>query len=251
LILAYIVKKNSPKLKSFATIFMLSAASAIIFGFVFGEFFGAESIGHYHLPHLIHRVEDLTAMFMIAVGIGIVHLNLGLVFGMINEAHEGVAQAIVKKGSWMLLQVGVIMLLATFGMLSDLPVFSQIPGSLPIGAVLTAIAVIGIWHGERIKGLVEIFSIFSNIMSYTRLVALGLASVYLALVVNQIGGDLFHKGGIWIVVGVLILLIGHTINLILGLLGPFLHSLRLHYVEFFMKFYEGGGKQYKPFGSIQ
>jgi V/A-type H+/Na+-transporting ATPase subunit I len=94
-------------------------------------------------------------------------------------------------------------------------------------------------------------SMFSNMLSYARLVAIGLASVYLAFVVNQIAGGMFVKGGLWLALGVIILIIGHAVNLALGLMGPFLHSLRLHYVEFFTKFYEGGGRQYKPFGTIE
>jgi V/A-type H+-transporting ATPase subunit I len=92
--------------------------------------------------------------------------------------------------------------------------------------------------------------LLSNTLSYARLVALGLASVYLASVINMFAWPLLHQGGAAVALGVLILLVGHAINLFIGALGAFLHSLRLHYVEFFTKFYEGGGKRYTPFGEI-
>jgi V/A-type H+/Na+-transporting ATPase subunit I len=94
-------------------------------------------------------------------------------------------------------------------------------------------------------------------MSYTRLAAVGLSSVAIAMVVNLIAIEMLiepqlHEitplGIILIIVGVVVLLVGHLLNAALGLLGGGLQSLRLQYVEFFTKFYKGGGEKYNPFG---
>jgi len=83
------------------------------------------------------------------------------------------------------------------------------------------------------------------------LFAIGLASVSLALIVNDFAGMFMAKGLIWAPAAILILVLGHALNLALGILGAFLQSLRLHYVEFFTKFYQGGGQKYEPFGTEQ
>jgi V/A-type H+-transporting ATPase subunit I len=105
--------------------------------------------------------------------------------------------------------------------------------------------------GEGIRGLIELPSIFSNTLSYARLMAIGLSSVKLAEVINEMAAEMFHGGGFLILAGVLILALGHIINIGIGMLGSFLHSLRLHYVEFFTKFFHGGAKKYSPFGAKQ
>ena len=116
------------------------------------------------------------------------------------------------------------------------------------GAVFLGLSILMLLKGEGVKGLMELPSIFTNILSYARLMAIGLSSVVLAVIINDSAKEFFHKGGIFILIGMLILVIGHIINIMLGLLGSFLHSLRLHYVEFFSKFFHGGAKKYQPFG---
>ena len=98
-------------------------------------------------------------------------------------------------------------------------------------------------------GLIEMLEIAGHLMSYTRLAAIGVAKGALAFAFNVIGIGLILNGNIIIgILGVVVLVILQLLVLALGSLSSGIQALRLHYVEFFMKFYKGGGKKFEPFG---
>jgi V/A-type H+/Na+-transporting ATPase subunit I len=239
--LFWFMKKRLPKLSNFLNIMILSSISSIIFGFIYGEFFGFEELGHFHIPHLLSRSHGITELMIMAIAIGIIHINWGLVAGFVNLLkNHGIKHALLEKGSWFVLQVGIGFIIASYqGYLTMHPL---------IGWLILGVSIFMLYKGEGIKGLIEIPGLLSNSLSYLRLMAIGLSSVSIAIVVNEMAEGFFHEGGLLILAGILVMLVGHLLNILLGLFGSFLHSLRLHYVEFFSKFFHGSGLKYKPFG---
>ena len=105
---------------------------------------------------------------------------------------------------------------------------------------------LGVIFSEGLLGFIEIFSIFGNILSYSRIMAIGLASVILATVANRLA-----EASPNIIAAILIGFIIHLINFIMGVFSPTIHSLRLHYVEFFSKFFVPTGRQFQPFKKMR
>ena len=240
LLFLFLRSKTKGVMKSLSGVLVWGSIATIIFGVVFGEVFGLEVIEH----PLLNRVHDPSLVLGVAVFVGFLHINLGLLLGFYNELKShGFKHAFLAKLSWIGLEIGLILLAV------DALGFAQI-GVIP-GAVISLVSVVMLYLGEGAKGLVELPSIFSNMLSYGRLFAVGLSSVSIALVVNEMAAKMFEGGLIGIGIGIIILVIGHVLNIALGLIGPSLHSIRLHYVEFFSKFFHGGGAKYKPFGQIQ
>lgn len=230
------LKRKMPKARNFLNIMLIAAFATILFGFLFGEFFGYEFI-----HPIVSREHDMFKLLYIAIAVGIVHVNIGLIIGFFNELiSHGIIHAIYAKASWIILQIGITLLALSY--------FDKIALSPLIGAVFLGASILMLFKGEGVKGLIEIPSIFTNILSYARLMAIGLSSVILAVIINDSAREFFHQGGFFVLIGILILIVGHSVNIMLGLLASFLHSLRLHYVEFFSKFFHGGAEKYKPFG---
>jgi len=240
--LFYFLKKKIPKGAALFNVLLLSSAASIFFGLIYGEFFGLEELGNFHIPSLISRSHGIFELMYISVGIGIIHVNWGLAAGFANVLKvHGVKRAIFEKASWFVLEVGILLMVLSY--------MGIIAISSLIGWIFFAAAVGMLYKGEGIRGIIEIPTLLTNTLSYLRLMAIGLSSVSISVVVNEMAEGFFHEGGVLIFAGILVLLIGHVLNMILGLFGSFLHSLRLHYVEFFSKFFEGGAEKYKPFGA--
>ncbi|KQC10630.1 MAG: ATP synthase subunit I [Methanolinea sp. SDB] len=252
--------------------------SSIIFGFLFSEFLGFGIPGiepllpnrHLSIGHGGGHGPAVPELMMMTVWIGILHITLGRIFGIVNHARQDHGKhrtlAVLANVGWLLVMYGI--LIAILSMFA-LPLMPDLTGWPAVMAGLTMPAFIGL--GMLIVGvlfivrdsaleIVELPTILSHVLSYARIVGVGLSSVAIAGVVNLIAiGMLIEPqlehltafGVVIIIVGAVVFIIGHILNTILGMLGGGLQSMRLHYVEFFTKFYKGGGKKYDPFGMIK
>jgi V/A-type H+-transporting ATPase subunit I len=210
------------------------AAFAILCGILFGEFFGdfGHSLGL--KPILYDRGEAAVASLLVAVGLGVVHVGLGLVLGIVAKWRREPKHAI---GS------GVAALMVAFIILALLAALEVLPRALLTPSVIALLVAFPILVAlEGAIAPVEFLATLGNILSYARVMALGMASVMLAIVANRMAGAV---GGA--LVGFLFALLFHLVNFAIGIFGPTVHALRLHYVEFFGKFYSPGGTPYRPF----
>jgi V/A-type H+-transporting ATPase subunit I len=232
------LRRRFPAGHDFFTILMVAAVSTVLFGGLYGEALGFEP---WH--GLIVRTEysNIELLLYVSIFAGVIQVNLGLVLGFILEwRSDRLPHAVYAKLSWILLQIGAFIL------------YAAIEGMLPlpeaIGWGIIVLSLVLIHKAEGFIGVMEVPTLLSHILSYARLMAVGLASVFIAVMVNQGTTHFVAKGGIYLLLGALMFLFGHLFAIALGILSPSLHSIRLHYVEFFTKFYTGGGREYAPFG---
>lgn len=217
---------------------LLVAGSTIGFGVLFGEWFG--DAGHEIAalrPLWIERREALIPLLVLALSIGIVHVGLGVALGVgnatrVRRRHEAAARAV--------LLVAFLCALLVVGWSAGL--IPAHAGTLALGALIVALVVLLAMLG--IAGPLEVIGALGNVLSYARLMAIGLASVMLALVANRLGGLAPNA-----LVGALVAGLLHGLNFSLGFFDASIQGLRLHYVEFFTKFVEPGGVPYEPFVS--
>jgi V/A-type H+-transporting ATPase subunit I len=275
LTLALVIKKvvSTDAVKPLMNVLIYCQISTLFFGILYGEFLGfplASFSGDHGLePGLIpgfntielfaspltasemigfplHRAHLVMTFIVATVFIGLLHLNLGYIVGFINENRKhGMSAAIFEKGSWIVVELGI--LLAVLGYLGMLPII--------VGVLVFLIGAAMLVKGEGVKGIVELPSLLSNSLSYTRIITVGLSSIYIASTVNLIAFDMIWQPGspigVMTIFAIVVFIFGHTLNTALSIIAPGLHALRLQYVEFFGKFYEGGGRIYNPFGYIR
>lgn len=310
---------DNPAMKSLGGIALWSGGFTMLFGILYGEIFGLHLIAtHFweglfdmHAPIVkgLQPVNTDYALLWISISVlvGLAHMTLGYLFGFVEEMRHSVTDAVLEKGSWVLLFLGIWTWIFSTSASGTKPnflytIFDGQPISLgfagfseSIGMIGLAVGLVGfvLYLAGEVKhlggpglviGTLESLKVLSDALSYTRIAAVLLAKAGMAFAVNLLFfgvyaidhgegtewhfmlnhgpeyvlnhheeatimfGGLMHSGIGGIVGGLLVLVLGHLLVLALGITSAGLQAVRLEYVEFFGKFYEGGGEEYEPFG---
>ena len=222
-------------LRSASMVAMACASSSVVFGILFGEIFGP--LGHVVGLHPIFNRGEAPLPFLgLVVALGGVHVLLGLVLGGISAWRRGHRREAMGRG--VALAMLVLTALALLAALRVLPAGLFTPFAV---AVLVAFPVLVALEG--VVAVIELLSTFGHILSYARIMALGTASLMLAVVANEMVGAMGS-----VLVGIVFALLFHLVNFAIGLFSPAIQALRLHYVEFFGQFFSPGGIEYRPLG---
>jgi len=229
------VSHPNSTLRTVAEIIGPCALFTIVAGFLFGELFGDLGARLGLKPLAFDRHEAMIPFLLLAVSLGVVHILLGLGLGVASLIRRHPRQALGRGLS------GIMILLVLLALLAAVKVLPYAFFTSAVIGLLVAFPVLIVLEG--FVAPIELLTTFGNILSYARIMALGVASVMLAVVANRMVGAIGS-----VAVGLMFALLFHLVNFAIALFSPTVHALRLHYVEFFGKFYSPGGIRYQPFG---
>jgi V/A-type H+-transporting ATPase subunit I len=226
--------------KKFLTFFMYLGISTTLWGLIFGSVFG-DAV---KIPALINQTEDIFTIVYLSIGFGAFQILIALLVKAYIIGKSGSwLHAFYDAGAWILTLVSIGLLLATGSPIAKYLMFFGM-----IIIILTNGRDAKTTGGKLASGLYALYGItgyIGDLISYIRLMALGMAGASIAGAMNLIIG--YIPGVAFFIVGPLLFILIHIFNLSLSLLGAYVHSLRLQYVEFFGKFYSGGGRPFEPF----
>lgn len=257
-------------------------ATALFFGgiftVIFGMFFFGEALGMHFapspygeitwssllgvdIPHhidlglfsiplgMFSKLHDVKILLYISVWIGVFHLFVGFGLGFVNMAiRHGLKHAFFAKFSWILILAGGVFLLV---LMIDVLILAK-PMEMTDFRLLAGVGLLAAgmalgMKGEGARVMLELPGLMSNVISYTRLTAIGMSKAGLALAFNSISIEMIAPGGgVMIALALLVFIIGHLMIFLVAIISAGLHGVRLQYVEFFTKFYEGGGLKFDP-----
>lgn len=239
--------------KHLLTLLGYSGVTTFLFGALTGGFFGDllpqiavmlnPETSFTAMPALFTPLDDTVMILVGSLALGVVQIFTGMIVSVIHKCKNGQGRsALFEEGAWWCILIGAGLMVLKVGNVAGIPVL------LCAGA---ALLVVGQFVEKKslMGGLTGLFGAiyngvtgyFSDILSYSRLMALMLAGSVIAMVFNTLGAMTGN-----VIAFALIALVGNALNLALNLLGCFVHDLRLQVLEFFNRFYKDGGKPFKP-----
>ncbi len=271
----FIVLKKYPRMSESMhkslKMFMFCGISTIVWGILFGGYFGnvVDIVSGTFFGKTVTvpalwfvPLNDPMRLLVYSLAFGVIHLFVGLGIKGYMEVKDGkLLDFFCDVVLWYVFLIGLLLMLLPTDIFASIAQ-TQIVFPPALNMLAKALAIIGalgllLMSGRANKnpvlrialGAYDIYNItgwLSDVLSYSRLLALGLATGVIASVVNQMG-SMFGKGVVGVIGFVIVFLVGHALNLAINLLGAYVHTNRLQFVEFFGKFYEGGGKPFEPF----
>ena len=276
-IVCFVLLKKFPRMSrgmhESIRMFMYCGLSTLAWGILYGGYFG--NIVDIVSEHFFGKMVSVPALWFIPLNdpmkllvysmmFGVIHVFVGLgIKGYVCLRDGKVMDFFCDVVLWYCLLVGLIMMLLPSDIFASIAqtniVFPPAVNTLAKALAILGAAGILLMSGRSSRnpalrvalGAYDLYNItgwLSDVLSYSRLLALGLATGVIASVINQMG-SMTGTGIIGIIAFVVIFIVGHTLNLAINLLGAYVHTNRLQFVEFFGKFYEGGGKPFEPFHS--
>jgi V/A-type H+-transporting ATPase subunit I len=245
-------------------VLLIGSISTIILGAITGGWFG-DLLPRLHDGSMLKRVgtsimvfdplKDTITFMLLCIGLGFIQVNLGMIVGLVKLlSHQERREAFVKF-AWIVFINSAGILIAEY-MSPGLIPHAVVRGSV-VAILAASLGIIFFSQPEKnifariIWGVYNLYGCtgyLGDILSYLRLLALGLSTGIIASVVNLVAGLVIGVPYVGVVLAVVVFIGGHTFNIAINCLGAFVHTTRLQYVEFFTKFYEGTGRPFKPFG---
>lgn len=249
--------KVSAAIRLFAKLLLFVGLSTVLVGALFGGYLGIdpELLPDYlKAIQLFDPIGNPLPVFYLALGLGVFQVMVGMLVKVYSEYKQGrFMTGVLDQGPWFIMFCLAILYLAITLGYTGILATGQVINLMYVTVVLIVLSAGR--HGDTIfakikdslSALYDSIGYFSDILSYSRLLALGLATTALAFAVNMIAGMVFDKESyISYFFAALVLIVGHMFTLAVNTLGAFIHSARLQFVEFFGKFIVSTGREFKP-----
>ncbi len=254
LLARWIVKKSAPDgiLRPIGMIWMWGSIPTIIFGLVFDEFAGLPherileilGFGNLALYQGFERMHNIETLLAASILVGLFTVSMGFLLGFVNAMkHHDRKHAIAKLGWFGLMVFGTITI--STAMFRSFPQEYLLPAALLM--LVSAIPVIKV---EGIIGVMEIPSVVGNVLSFARILAVGLVGVVIAMILNDLAFPSPEKGLLLFLL-LPLFVVGHIFNAFLAMFEALIQGARLNFVEFYSKFFNGGGKEFAPFKAVR